>query len=89
MGVMLECINAHNSPRPVRTLITEKMKSLCVYCGSSHGATPLYAEAARILAKEMINNNIALVYGGGNVGLMGIIADEVLRLGGKATGVIP
>lgn len=65
------------------------MKSLCVYCGSSFGATPLYAEAARALAKEMVDNNIALVYGGGNVGLMGVISDEVLRLGGKVTGVIP
>jgi uncharacterized protein (TIGR00730 family) len=66
-----------------------KMKSICVYCGSSVGAAPLYAEAARALAKEMVADNIALVYGGGNVGLMGIIADEVLRLGGEATGVIP
>lgn len=49
----------------------------------------MYAEAARALAKEMVADNIALVYGGGNVGLMGIIADEVLRLGGEATGVIP
>lgn len=66
-----------------------KIKSICVYCGSSVGAAPLYAEAARALAKEMVADNIALVYGGGNVGLMGIIADEILRLGGEATGVIP
>ncbi len=65
------------------------MKSLCVYCGSSSGASPVYAEAARALAGEMVAGHIALVYGGGNVGLMGIIADEVLRLGGEATGVIP
>ncbi len=65
------------------------MKSICVYCGSSAGAMPLYADAARALAKEMVSDNIALVYGGGNVGLMGIIADEVLHLGGEATGVIP
>lgn len=65
------------------------MKSLCVYCGSSFGTSPLYAEAARALAKEMVGNNIALVYGGGNVGLMGVISDEVLRLGGEVTGVIP
>ena len=50
------------------------MKSICVYCGSSPGASPAYAEAARKLAQEMVKNNIALVYGGGNVGLMGIIA---------------
>jgi uncharacterized protein (TIGR00730 family) len=65
------------------------MKSLCVYCGSSIGINPVYAEAARSLAKSMINEHIDLVYGGGNVGLMGIIADEVLSLGGKVTGVIP
>jgi len=65
------------------------MKSLCIYCGSSPGSSPVYAQAARSLAQDMVNNNIALVYGGGNVGLMGIIADEVMRLGGIATGVIP
>lgn len=65
------------------------MKSLCVYCGASVGASPVYAEAARQLAKAMVDDNIALVYGGGKVGLMGVIADEVMRLGGEATGVIP
>lgn len=65
------------------------MKSICIYCGSSPGASPLYAQAARRLAKEMVADNIGLVYGGASVGLMGIIADEVLRLGGEATGVIP
>ncbi len=65
------------------------MKSICVYCGSSFGASPDYADAARALAKAMVDDNIALVYGGGNVGLMGVIADEVMRLGGEATGVIP
>ncbi|RZI43064.1 TIGR00730 family Rossman fold protein [Herbaspirillum sp. HC18] len=65
------------------------MKSLCVYCGSSIGASPAYADAARLLAKSMVESNIALVYGGGNVGLMGVIADAVMRLGGEATGVIP
>lgn len=65
------------------------MKSLCVYCGSSFGNSTAYADAARRLAKEMVSQEIALVYGGGKVGLMGVIADEVLRLGGQATGVIP
>ena len=65
------------------------IKSLCVYCGSSPGASPAYAEAARQLAGAMVERNIALVYGGGNVGLMGIIATEALRLGGTVTGVIP
>jgi hypothetical protein len=65
------------------------MKSVCVYCGSSVGASPVYADAARALAASLVENGIALVYGGGNVGLMGIIADEVMRLDGEATGVIP
>lgn len=53
------------------------------------GISPAYAAAARKLAAVMVADNIGLVYGGGNVGLMGVIADEVLRLGGEATGVIP
>lgn len=65
------------------------IKSICVYCGSSPGASPVYAEGAKILARAMVERDISLVYGGGNVGLMGVIATEVLRLGGKATGVIP
>lgn len=66
-----------------------ELKSVCVYCGSSFGIQPGYAEAARELARELVKNNIALVYGGGKVGLMGVIADEVMRRGGQATGVIP
>ena len=65
------------------------MKSICVYCGANAGVTPLYAEGARGLAAALVEQNLGLVYGGGNVGLMGVIADEVLRLGGEVTGVIP
>ncbi|WP_426342294.1 TIGR00730 family Rossman fold protein [Pseudoduganella sp. S-14] len=65
------------------------MKSICVYCGANAGASPRYAEQARALAAALVEQNLALVYGGGNVGLMGVIADEVLRLGGEVTGVIP
>jgi len=65
------------------------MKSIAVYCGASPGADPRHADAARGLARVLVEHNIALVYGGGKVGLMGVIADEVLRLGGEATGVIP
>ncbi len=65
------------------------MKAIAVYCGASLGADPKYAAAARALAQVLVAHNIGLVYGGGNVGLMGVIADEVLRLGGEATGVIP
>ncbi|MBC3861914.1 TIGR00730 family Rossman fold protein [Undibacterium jejuense] len=65
------------------------MKSVCVYCGASPGITPEYTSAARQLAATLVKHELRLVYGGGNVGLMGIIADEVLKLGGQVTGVIP
>lgn len=65
------------------------MKSLCVYCGASIGASNIYASAARSLAAALVERNISLVYGGGNIGLMGVIANETLRLGGHVTGVIP
>lgn len=65
------------------------MKALCVYCGASEGVAPVYVEAAQALAGQLVNSGIALVYGGGKVGLMGVIADAVMRLGGNVTGVIP
>ncbi|MBS0307859.1 MAG: TIGR00730 family Rossman fold protein [Proteobacteria bacterium] len=65
------------------------MKSICVYCGSSLGTQTIYADLARQLAAAMVKDGIALVYGGGNIGLMGVIADEVMRLGGEVTGIIP
>ncbi len=65
------------------------MKSICVYCGSSKGSSEVYGIAARQLAASMLKYQLSLVYGGGNVGLMGIIADEVMHLGGHVTGVIP
>src|SRR4051812_21607162 len=67
----------------------KSLKALCVYCGSSTGISPSYSRAAKAMGKELVDHNIALVYGGGNIGLMGIIAGEVLRLGGEVTGVIP
>jgi uncharacterized protein (TIGR00730 family) len=67
----------------------KKIASLCVYCGSAVGATAVYADAARALGRELVRRDISLVYGGGNVGLMGAIADEVMANGGRAIGVIP
>lgn len=67
----------------------QDLKSLCVYCGSSSGRMDAYAAAARALAQAMVERGIRLVYGGASVGIMGVVADEVLRLGGKAVGVIP
>ena len=65
------------------------MKRLAVYCGSSMGSDPAFAEATRALGLEMARRDIGLVYGGGRLGLMGIIADAVLDSGGEAYGVIP
>ncbi len=65
------------------------LTSLCIYCGSSSGRIDAYAEAARALARAMVERGIRLVYGGASVGIMGTVADEVLRLDGKAVGVIP
>lgn len=65
------------------------MKSICVYCGSNAGSKPLYAERARALGARIASEGLQLVYGGGNVGLMGIVADAVLEHGGEVVGVIP
>ena len=65
------------------------MKRICVFCGSSPGFRPVYAEAARATGRLLVERGIGLVYGGGNVGLMGEVADAVLAAGGEVTGVIP
>lgn len=65
------------------------MKRLAVYCGSSMGAKPEYEKCARALGQAMVEQGIDLVYGGGKLGLMGIIADVVMDAGGKVYGVIP
>ena len=65
------------------------MKSICVYCGSNAGSKPAYTERAIALGDRMARDGIRLVYGGGNVGLMGIVANAVLEAGGEVTGVIP
>lgn len=65
------------------------MKSICVYCGASFNGDPVLRRAIADLAEIFAGQQIRLIYGGGSVGLMGIIADEVLRRGGLVTGVIP
>ena len=65
------------------------MKSVCVYCGSSAGRRPEYAEAARRLGEELVARGLDLVYGGSSVGIMKVVADAVLERGGRVTGVIP
>ncbi|WP_437184932.1 TIGR00730 family Rossman fold protein [Planctomicrobium sp. SH668] len=65
------------------------MKSLCVFCGSRLGSREEYAAIATQLGHELADRGIRLVYGGGNVGIMGAVADAVLERGGDVTGVIP
>jgi hypothetical protein len=65
------------------------MKRICVFCGSDRGVRPDYADAARRLGRALASRRLALVYGGGRVGLMGEIANSVLDAGGEVVGVIP
>ena len=66
-----------------------QLKNICVYCGSSPGRLDLYADAARAVAEALVKRNLGLVYGGASVGIMGVVADHVLALGGRVVGVIP
>ena len=65
------------------------MKSICVYCGANPGTLPIYRESAMRLGQLLAKARVQIVYGGGNVGLMGIIADAALAEGGHVLGVIP
>jgi len=65
------------------------MKRICVFCGSGSGKRQVYREAARDLGKLLAERGTELVYGGGNVGLMGILADTVIEYGGTCIGIIP
>src|SRR4051794_21521240 len=65
------------------------MRSLCVFCASATGSDPAFAEAARAFGVRLAGQGITLVYGGGHVGLMGIVADAALGAGGRVVGVIP
>jgi uncharacterized protein (TIGR00730 family) len=65
------------------------LKSICIFCGSGTGKDPVYIEAARAMGEYLAKNKINFVYGGGRIGLMGVIADTVLSNGGTVTGIIP
>lgn len=66
-----------------------KLTSLCVYCGHAMGRDPAYARLADELGRLMATNGIRLIYGGGGIGLMGVLAKSIMDHGGKATGIIP
>jgi uncharacterized protein (TIGR00730 family) len=71
------------------TITKPTIHSLCIYCGSNPGRLEAYASAAVSLAEALVSRNITLVYGGAGIGIMGKLADSVLKLGGQAIGVIP
>lgn len=66
-----------------------EIKTVCVFCGSSPGASPAYTEAARELGRQMALRGMTLVYGGSNIGLMSALADEMLKNDGRVIGVMP
>jgi hypothetical protein len=66
-----------------------RIQRLCVFCGSSTGNDPAYASAAGQLGRQLAADRITLIFGGGRVGLMGLLADAVLSAGGRAVGVMP
>lgn len=81
-----------SAPAPVASPVCPappSVLSVCVYCGSRHGARPAYAAAARALGSAIGSRGWQLVYGGGSVGLMGEVADATLTSGGRVVGVIP
>jgi uncharacterized protein (TIGR00730 family) len=84
MGVSMTVHPSLETANPLRVI-----KKLCVFCGSSTGNRPVYREAAARLGNYLATSGIALVYGGGRVGLMGVLADSVLAAGGEAIGVMP
>lgn len=73
----------------MRETTVRAFQRLCIFCGSSRGANPVYVDAAKQAGAELARRGIALVYGGGNVGLMGALADAALAAGGHVIGVIP
>jgi len=65
------------------------MQRVCIYCGSNAGVRGVYARAARDIADVLVRHELELVYGGAGIGIMGILADAVLELGGRVHGVMP
>lgn len=81
----------YDATQPVRqqTETDSSLKNVCVYCGSGEGNDPHYLETAQALGKALATEGLGLVYGGGNIGLMGAVARSVLMHGGHVTGIIP
>ncbi|HUX41907.1 MAG TPA: TIGR00730 family Rossman fold protein [Rectinemataceae bacterium] len=69
--------------------MSNSIRSICVFCGSSFGTSPMYAEATALFARELAARGLRLVYGGGNIGLMGVLAKAAHEAGAEVIGVIP
>ncbi len=78
-----------SDPRRPAASPPRRLASICVFCGSSHGARPEFGAMARLLGETLAGQGVRLVYGGGRVGLMGVVANAVLAAGGQAVGIIP
>ena len=65
------------------------MRSICVFCGANFNGDPVLKNVAEVLAETIVARNMTLVYGGGRVGVMGLLADTILNKGGKVIGIIP
>ncbi len=77
-----------SNPKTIRLNVT-KIRSVAVFCGASMGSDALWQEAARALGRGLAERGITLVYGGGSIGLMGVVADGALDAGGDVVGIIP
>jgi len=66
-----------------------KLKNIAVFCGSSRGRNNIYGDVAKELARYLVENDMTMINGGGSIGIMGIMADEMIKMGGKCIGVIP
>ena len=88
MSALANVAGTCESPDSDRVGVTLQRR-ICVFTGSRHGASAEYADAARAFGRALVDRGYGLVYGGGNVGLMNMVANSVLELGGHVTGVIP
>jgi uncharacterized protein (TIGR00730 family) len=70
-------------------MIRNRLKNICVYCGSSSGNIDDYDDSAKALAAELVSRKLGLVYGGSSTGIMGVLADSVLAAGGQVRGIMP
>jgi len=90
-AIVTDVLLQRGEPRvsPSETAPSRNIRSICVYCGSSAGGGPQYHEAARALGLAIGKAGLRLVYGGGNLGLMGTVAGAVVEAGGAVTGIMP